>query len=94
MKYELQCPICGGKVIEVAKGFSCENWPIYKKNCKFTIWKESYGAIFTEDDAKALLSGEQVEKTNISKAGLPYKAYWYMPTDKIKPVFERVEESI
>ncbi len=34
---ELQCPFCGGKIVEREKAFGCSNWK--EKNCKFTMWK-------------------------------------------------------
>lgn len=90
MTKNLKCPVCGGDITETAKGFSCKNWADDKGGCKFTIWKESCGAVFDEDDAEKLINGERVQKTNISKEGKPYEAEWVYVRGGIKQTFERV----
>lgn len=32
-----ECPACGGKITEMAKGYGCSNWK--KTGCRFVIWK-------------------------------------------------------
>ena len=92
MKKEMACPLCGGRVIETAKGFACENWPGMKGACRFTVWKESCGAGFDEGDVERLIAGESVRKVNTSKDGSKYEADWMLSGDEKKPVFVRVEE--
>lgn len=92
MKKELACPLCGGRVIETAKGFACENWPGMKGACRFTVWKESYGARFDEGDVERLLAGESVRKVNMSRNGSEYRADWMLPEEGKEPVFVRVED--
>lgn len=92
MKKELACPLCGGRVIETAKGFACENWPGVKGACRFTVWKESYGAGFDEGDVERLVAGESVRKVNTSKDGSKYEADWMLSEDEKKPVFVRAED--
>lgn len=92
MKKELACPLCGGRVIETAKGFACENWPGVKGACRFTVWKESYGAGFDEGDVERLVAGESVRKVNTSKDGSKYEADWMLSENEKKPVFVRAED--
>ena len=47
------CPICGGKIIEGKKSFSCSNWK--ETNCKFTIWKKIATKKITKTIAQELL---------------------------------------
>lgn len=92
MKKELACPLCGGRVIETTKGFACENWPGMKGACRFTVWKESYGAVFDEGDVERLIAGESVRKVNTSRDGSDYEADWMLSEDGKKPVFVRAED--
>ena len=87
----LKCPMCGGEVTEKEKSFSCSNWKSIDGGCKFTIWKESFGARFTKEDVEKLINGEVIVKTNISKSGNEYPANWLLDNDN-KAVFEYVEK--
>lgn len=89
---DLKCPICGGEMTEASKGYSCSKWKKEDGGCKFTIWKESYGAVFSESDVEALLKGETIRKTNISKTGKQYEADWYLDEEN-KAAFKYVNEN-
>ena len=78
MSKMLICPLCGGEILEHTKSFSCSNWKRKDGGCKFTIWKNSYGAEFNEEDVAKLLAGENVEKTNLSMDGEEYQALWFL----------------
>ena len=91
MIHNLKCPVCGGEMTEASKGYSCSKWKKEDGGCKFTIWKESYGAVFTEEDAEALLNGETVRKTNTSKLGNQYEADWFLNKESNKVNFDYVD---
>lgn len=74
---------------EASRGFSCSRWKQEDGGCKFTIWKESYGTTFNEEDVAALLEGKTVRKTNTSKAGKQYEADWYLDKNN-KATFDYV----
>ena len=78
----VKCPICGGRIVEHKKSFSCENWKVEDGGCGFAVWKNNFGASFTEEDVVQLIQGNSVEKENISKAGNPYKAIWNLNEEK------------
>ena len=66
------CPVCGKSVMENKISFNCSGWT---ENCKFTIWKKSYGTNFDFEDAKNLLSGNYTAYKNCkNKAGKKFKA--------------------
>lgn len=60
-----QCPICGKDVKENSKAFGCTGY--LDKACSFAIWKEVSGVTLTENDAKALLSGNPTETKTFTK---------------------------
>ena len=81
------CPLCGGNVIEGAKGFGCSNWkePI---SCKFTIWKNQPRGMFskitiTAGMVKKLLLGKSVRmKKLVKNNGELFEADIEMKTNK------------
>lgn len=85
-----KCPNCGGQVYETAKGFACANWSDETNPCRFTIWKESYGADFDEADAVALLNGKHIRKQNVTMDGEIYDTEWFLVDRKDRPVFRKV----
>ena len=82
MLKNIKCPLCGGDLIETGKAFTCINWKKEDGGCKFTVWKESFGAVFDADDAEKLIRGESVEKMNVSKKGNKYPAVWELDDAK------------
>ena len=85
-----KCPNCGGFVYETAKGFSCANWSDKENPCDFTIWKESYGATFTAEDAKTILSGKNVRKHNTAMNGDRYEVEWFFIKGRNKLSFKKI----
>ncbi len=63
-----------------------------KGACRFTVWKDSHGAVFGEGDVERLIAGESVRKVNTSRDGSGYAADWMLSGDEKKPAFVRVEE--
>jgi DNA topoisomerase-3 len=47
------CPLCGGKIVETAKGYSCSEW---RNGCKMVIWKTIAHKKITPAMAKKLLT--------------------------------------
>lgn len=84
-----KCPNCGARVYETAKGYSCSNWSNKQRPCNLTIWKVSYGAEFSEGDAKRLLAGEDVRKQNVTMDGECYEAVWFLTPGQDKPTFRK-----
>lgn len=84
------CPICGGNVIEGAKGFGCSNWKP-PTACKFVIWKKHKKGLFsktnfTKTSVKKLLSGKTVTcKKLMSTNGKEFTADIKMRIDPINP---------
>ena len=68
-----ECPLCGARVAEQKKSFSCSRW---REGCGFTIWKTMSGKRISARTAKTLLrDGETaVLKGFKSKAGKPFTA--------------------
>ena len=65
-----KCPMCGGNVVEGAKGFGCMNWKP-PKSCKFVIWKKHRAGLFknqrfTKTMVKKWLAGKSVECKKLS----------------------------
>ena len=87
-----KCPNCGALVYETQKGFSCSNWSDKDNPCKFTIWKESYGAQFDEADAKEILSGKNVRKQNVSADGEAYDVEWFYIKGRDKLSFKKLAQ--
>ena len=53
----VHCPKCGGRVLESAKAYGCENWRDIDGGCKITIWKNTWGHDVTADEATAMFQG-------------------------------------
>ena len=72
-----KCPKCKSNVYENSKSYYCSN---YKNGCKTSLWKEAsyFGQKIkiSKDNAKKLLSGEQVVFKIKSKSGKEYNAHF------------------
>ena len=72
-----KCPKCNSNVYENSKSYYCSN---YKNGCKTSLWKEAsyFGQKIkiSKDNAKKLLSGEQVVFKIKSKSGKEYNAHF------------------
>ena len=72
-----KCPKCNSNVYENSKSYCCSN---YKNGCKTSLWKEAnyFGQKIkiNKDNAKKLLSGEQVVFKIKSKSGKEYNAHF------------------
>ena len=82
------CPLCGKKVMDYPKSYSCEGW---KEGCKFTVWKYISGAKITTADLKNLAGKKKTRliKSFKSKAGKPFSAYLVLDSQaKIEFQFE------
>lgn len=88
----LECPVCGGKIIEKEKMYICEN-NVYGNpdSCKTIIWKTIAGYHITVDDVREILETHQLtNKTFISKAKKPFNANLIFSKDFAKTTFEFV----
>ncbi len=79
------CPLCGAKVIEQKKSFSCSRW---RDGCSLTIWKTIAGKRISARTAKALLrdGATSVLKGFKSKSGQPFSARLKLQEGKV--IFE------
>ena len=72
-----KCPKCNSNIYENSKSYYCSN---YKNGCKTSLWKEAnyFGQKIkiNKDNAKKLLSGEQVVFKIKSKSGKEYSAHF------------------
>ena len=72
-----KCPKCNSNIYENSKSYYCSN---YKNGCKISLWKEAsyFGQKIkiNKDNAKKLLSGEQVVFKIKSKSGKEYNAHF------------------
>ena len=72
-----KCPKCNSNIYENSKSYYCSN---YKNGCKTSLWKEAnyFGQKIkiSKDNAKKLLSGEQVAFKIKSKSGKEYNAHF------------------
>ena len=72
-----KCPKCNSNIYENSKSYYCSN---YKNGCKTSFWKEAnyFGQKIkiSKDNAKKLLSGEQVVFKIKSKSGKEYNAHF------------------
>ena len=72
-----KCPKCNSNIYENSKSYYCSN---YKNGCKTSLWKEAnyFGQKIkiSKDNAKKLLSGEQVVFKIKSKSGKEYSAHF------------------
>ena len=62
----VHCPKCGGRVLESAKAYGCENWRDIDGGCKITIWKNTWGHDVTADEATAMFQGEEIGPVEIT----------------------------
>lgn len=81
-KSELICPLCGGKVIQNSKAYSCSNW---QKGCKFTIWNTIAGKKITAKQVEALIKKGQTGtiKGFKSKTGKTFDAKLVLTDGKV-----------
>ena len=72
-----KCPKCNSNIYENSKSYYCSN---YKNGCKTSLWKKAnyFGQKIkiSKDNAKKLLSGEQVVFKIKSKSGKEYSAHF------------------
>ena len=72
-----KCPKCNSNIYENSKSYYCSN---YKNGCKTSLWKDAsyFGQKIkiSKDNAKKLLSGEQVVFKIKSKSGKEYNAHF------------------
>ena len=72
-----KCPKCNSNIYENSKSYYCSN---YNNGCKTSLWKEAnyFGQKIkiSKDNAKKLLSGEQVVFKIKSKSGKEYNAHF------------------
>ena len=72
-----KCPKCNSNIYENSKSYYCSN---YKNGCKTSLWKEvnyfGQKIKINKDNAKKLLSGEQVVFKIKSKSGREYNAHF------------------
>lgn len=82
-----KCPICGKRVIENSKSYSCEG---YKEGCNFSIWKNICGKKITEKIAKQLLEkGRTSLITGFkSKNGNKFDSYLVLKNNKVEFEFK------
>jgi len=81
------CPLCGAKVIEQKKSFSCSRW---RDGCSLTIWKTISGKRISARTAKALLrdGATSVLKGFKSKSGQPFNARLKLQEGKVTFEFD------
>jgi len=81
------CPLCGAKVVEQKKSFSCSRW---QDGCSLTIWKTMSGKRVTARTAKALLrdGATSVLKGFKSKSGQPFSARLKLHEGKVRFDFD------
>ncbi|MFH1135184.1 MAG: DNA topoisomerase 3 [Pseudomonadota bacterium] len=83
-----KCPLCGGDVVETAKAYGCSNWRT--SNCKFTIWKNSFGGRITPSAVTELLNNgrtTQILTLTSPKTKKDYQARLKLEDGKVSPYF-------
>ncbi|MBR6154809.1 MAG: hypothetical protein IKQ43_10285 [Treponema sp.] len=82
------CPICKkGRIIAGKSNYYCSE---YKTGCQFKIWQTVSGALVSQTDVKALLSGKKTgQKTMKNKDGKVFKAALSLEDGKLKFVFSK-----
>ena len=77
------CPLCGARVVEQKKSFSCSRW---RDGCGLTIWKTMSGKRISARTAKALLRDGKtsVLKGFKSKSGQPFSARLELHAGKVR----------
>lgn len=84
LETEINCPKCGGKIIETDKQFKCENNNYLKEDsCPICLFKDTrMGVTLTEKMVSTLLAGDKLEKIKLtSKAGTKYEGTLYYDLD-------------
>ena len=81
------CPLCGAKVIEQPKSFSCSHW---REGCGLTIWKSVSGKRISARTAKTLLRDGKTAalKGFKSKSGKPFSARLKLIDGKVSLDFD------
>lgn len=81
------CPLCGAKVVEQKKSFSCSRW---QDGCTLTIWKTMSRKRISTRTAKALLrdGATSVLKGFKSKSGQPFSARLKLHEGKVSFDFD------
>jgi DNA topoisomerase-3 len=83
-----KCPVCGKPVTESKLAFGCQG---YKDSpqCRFVIWKESFGTKITKDDVKLLLQGSKTKTKKCKKKdGSPFDAELTITDGRLSPIFK------
>ncbi len=75
------CPICGKKVVEYSKSYSCESG---KDGCGFVIWKTIAQKAISKAQATKLLNKGKTDiiKGFKSKSGKPFDAHLILKENK------------
>ncbi|MDA8065801.1 MAG: topoisomerase C-terminal repeat-containing protein [Thermaerobacter sp.] len=88
-----KCPECGADVVDKPKSYGCAHWKPENGGCGFAIWKDTAGHRVTEDEAKALLDGQEVGPVECrSKAGKSFRATLYIDPQDGHRVAMRFED--
>lgn len=71
---DIECPNCGGKIVETGKSFICESY--FDESCKLRINKTVAGVELTTEQVAALLTNGRTDfiKGFISKNNVPFDA--------------------
>jgi DNA topoisomerase-3 len=77
------CPLCGSKVQEQPRSYSCSEW---KAGCKFTIWKRIAGKKISSSMARTLLIKGHTSRLKgfKSKAGKAFEARLKLVDGKVE----------
>ena len=88
-----ECPLCGGKVTEMPKSYSCSNWK--ERDCQFVIWKEIAGKEITSKMAETIMKKGETDliKGFKSKAGNKFDAKLALKDEKVSFVFDNSFEN-
>lgn len=83
------CPLCGKKVVESQKSYSCTGWNAEPK-CQFAIWKTFMKASISAADARNLLFGKATGSKKLTKKdGSTFSAKLKLEAGEIKLVFDK-----
>ena len=83
------CPLCGKKVMESQKSYSCTGWNAEPK-CQFAIWKTFMKTSISPTDARNLLSGKSTGSKKLTKKdGSTFSAKLKLEAGEIKLVFDK-----
>jgi DNA topoisomerase-3 len=75
-KVLIECPVCGGDIVETPKAFGCANWKDVDGGCKFVIWKTISQRETTKEEAIQLIETGTTDVLDgfISKNGKAFRA--------------------